>query len=152
MGYLTGGLLGYLMFGADVRQDLLTEFPSSKLFAVARGMLALTNMFKLPLLLIPLRMSFLEAVGFNPVGLNARKHIAFCLVLNLISFAMPGLMRLRHLESRSSLRRGLLQTDGVQPETGNQTFARVSAWMLVVGGAFAGVASLISMLFNWQKA
>jgi len=176
--YLTGGLLGYLMFGADVRQDLLTEFPSSKLFAVARGMLALTNMFKLPLLLIPLRMSFLEAVGFNPVGLNARKHIAFCLVLNLISFTtactlgslskalglsgctagvlisfvMPGLMRLRHLESRGVLRRGLLQTDGVQPETGNQTFARVSAWMLVVGGAFAGVASLISMLFNWQKA
>merc|ERR1712136_438974 len=84
--YGTGGLLGYFMFGADVRQDLLTEFPSSKLFAVARGMLALTNMFKLPLSLIPLRMSFLEAVGFNPVGLNARKHIAFCLVLNLISF------------------------------------------------------------------
>merc|ERR1712136_20476 len=74
--YGTGGLLGYFMFGADVRQDLLTEFPSSKLFAVARGMLALTNMFKLPLLLIPLRMSLLEAVGFNPVGLNARKHIA----------------------------------------------------------------------------
>jgi len=176
--YVTGGLLGYFMFGADVRQDLLTEFPSSKLFAVARGMLALTNMFKLPLLLIPLRMSLLEAAGFNPVGLNAPKRTAFCLALNLfsftiactlgslskalglcgctsgvlIAFVMPGLMRLRHLESRSSLRQGLLQTEGVKLETGNQTLAKVSAWMLVVGGALAGVASLISMLLNWQSA
>jgi len=61
--YVFGGLIGYILVGSSVENNLLKDFAGDPKFTVARFMLSLTNMFKLPLLMIPLRESVIDMVA-----------------------------------------------------------------------------------------
>ena len=50
-----GGALGYLLFGADVKNDLLEEWSGDNAMTAARVAVGLTNLLKIPLLVLPLR-------------------------------------------------------------------------------------------------
>ena len=61
--YAFGGLLGYFLFGANVRNDLLKEFKNDDVvMQVARGAIGLTNMLKIPLLMMPFREAINAAI------------------------------------------------------------------------------------------
>lgn len=137
--YLISGSLGYFMFGSQVSNNLLTQFPDNKIFGVARGLLIFSNMCKLPLLLIPLRQSVLQSIGwpldaFNGFGcrfgicfaLNATAFglactlgslskvlgLSGCTAGVLIAFVLPGLMSLELLRMPATLGVPLLDTAG----------------------------------------
>uniref|UniRef100_A0A7S1ATL6 Amino acid transporter transmembrane domain-containing protein n=1 Tax=Noctiluca scintillans TaxID=2966 RepID=A0A7S1ATL6_NOCSC len=164
--YSVAGLLGYFMLGAGVSGDILTEFSRSDLFSMARGLLALTSLLKLPLLLIPLRISLEETCGLDPRAVDWRGRSAFCLIINLVSFfvacalgslskvldfagctagvviafLLPGLLRVRYLQTRNC------------SSDSRQIPGQVLAWALIVGGILAGTASLASIVFDWDGA
>jgi amino acid permease len=123
--YVTGGLIGYCMFGAGVKNDLLEEFNQDVSMTIARLMLALCNMFKIPLMIIPMRTSIAEAlqlpermtkpiwgricmcaainalvytVAYNLESLSKALGLLGCTAGVLIAFIMPGLLRLKYLQ------------------------------------------------------
>jgi len=123
--YITGGLIGYCMFGAAVKNDLLEEFNHDVSMTVARLMLAACNMFKIPLMIIPMRTSIAEAlklpesvtkslwgrvlmcasinaivyiVAYNLESLSKALGLLGCTAGVLIAFIMPGLLRLKYLQ------------------------------------------------------
>lgn len=72
--YLCGGLFGYLRFGSDVNADLLKDarFQGDELITVARLAIGLTNMFKIPLLVLPLRSTVNELFQSNKEASQAQ--------------------------------------------------------------------------------
>lgn len=122
--YVCGGLIGYFLLGATVANNILKDFEGDLKFTIARGMLSLTNMFKVPLLMIPLRESVIEMIGldkevWNQFGrrflmtllMNSLCFLLACLLESLskvlglvgcttgvlIAFVLPGFMYLEHL-------------------------------------------------------
>ena len=53
--YIIGGFLGYALEGNCVANDVLKDFSGDDFFTAARFCIGLTNLFKIPLLLVPLR-------------------------------------------------------------------------------------------------
>jgi len=60
--YVTAGLAGYLLFGATVSSNVLKDFENDFLVLLGKGAICLTNFFKFPLLMVPLRDSVMEAM------------------------------------------------------------------------------------------
>lgn len=124
MVYVIGGLIGYLLLGTTVQNDLLKNWANDEKFTIARLMLSLTNMFKLPLLMIPLRESIIDmfkldketwdrpalryplcfalmslqfGIACSLSSLSKVLALIGCTAGILISFVLPSMMFLEHL-------------------------------------------------------
>ena len=60
--YVVGGFLGYALEGRCVANDLLKDFSNDPYMTVARFLIGCTNLFKIPLLLVPFRTVVNEAL------------------------------------------------------------------------------------------
>lgn len=118
--YLWGGLIGYWMFGANVSSNMLQEFHDDPVMNLCSFLLAVGNIFKIPLITQPLRdslheslpawtrNSFLETVVLMLLvvmavlalkDLSRVLSVLGCTAGVTICFVMPGLMRLKLLGS-----------------------------------------------------
>lgn len=135
--YVFGGLIGYSLLGAGVSNNILKDFEGDPKFTVARLLLSFTNMFKMPLLLIPLRESVIEMLRLRKQYWDQRlPRYMLTLLLNgfsfglacslqslskvlgllgctsgvLISYVLPGMMFLEHLRRAETCRGSRLRT------------------------------------------
>lgn len=61
--YLLAAMLGLFLFGSDVKGDLLLEFHDDHLITAGQLLLGLTNMLKIPLVVMPLRLTAWEMLA-----------------------------------------------------------------------------------------
>jgi amino acid permease len=166
--YISGGLLGYFLFGQAVSNNMLEQFPDDPLMNVARVALSLTNLFKLPLIVQPLRESIYEAAPSLPKNtvlttatilvvvyivamalgsLSKALGILGCTAGMAIAFVLPGLIRLQYRPLAGSFigeSSRLIRRDSGQ--------ARLGAKFLVVGGTFLSLSAVAGNIILWNKA
>lgn len=158
--YIAGGVLGYLFFGNVVSNNMLEQFPGDPLMNIARLALAFTNLFKLPLIVQPLRESIFEAL---PTGLPKYNVSATVILLSVvyaaamalgslsrtlgilgcttgiaIAFILPGLLRLRH-------------SAGISQTSKHEARARFGAKTLVVCGIVFSCGAMVGNVVYWNS-
>merc|ERR1740117_2396780 len=66
--YCLGGGIGYLLHGQDIKKeknpdDLLSMFPGDYKFLVGSALVGMTNLLKIPLVVLPFRVVAMEVFG-----------------------------------------------------------------------------------------
>ena len=106
--YLTVGLAGYLLLGPNVPANILIAFPNDYLFRIAKGALCLTNFFKFPLLLVPLRESIVEGIPADKqalvqTGKGRMVLTAFLVIIvSFVAYYLTDLMKVLSLLGSSA--------------------------------------------------
>jgi len=175
--YCTCGVVGYLLFGKHVNNNILREFPQDRLMMLALASISLTNIFKLPLIIQPLRTSVNEAMPQGvprckvslTVGLfvlvfmaavalgNLGKALSIlgCTAGTMIAIVMPSLLRLALEWSRRRVSRAgaLIEHPGIlmAPECHSKC-VRLGAWALIVGASLSSVGAVIGIVVDWNRA
>lgn len=172
--YTVCGLMGYFLFGAAVKSDLLSEFPDDTLMSVARCALAFVNIFKVPLIVQPLRSSIrvftgklvpkctpletlflLAAVWFTAVMVgDLGKALAISALPRVgICFAIPALMKLRYDRTQFVSSGDTLLEAGISPEgSSSNCWPCFTTWCkraLVTCSALAGVGATFATVWDW---
>mmetsp|Transcript_139328 Transcript_139328/g.240797 ORF Transcript_139328/g.240797 Transcript_139328/m.240797 type:complete len:158 (+) Transcript_139328:3-476(+) len=157
---------------------MLEEFHHDRLMGVARLALSLTNLFKLPLIIQPLRQSIEEALpasapkcklfetfallscsfGTAMVLSSLSKALAIlgCTAGMAIAFVLPGLMRLqygRHIRDGRLIPN--VSSGRLSPQETralNSRVRRCAAWGLIFFGTVFSVGALIGIICTWSKA
>jgi len=70
------GFSGFVLFGRTVAENVLVEFQNDRLMQVARGVLSLTNVLRVPLMALPLRAMLRESLQATMSGNAASKSAA----------------------------------------------------------------------------
>lgn len=173
--YALVGATGYTLLGARTAlfPNILTAFGDSKLVLAGSAAIAVVNLLKLPLVVLPLRSLLLDLCGVPPldtfghiaitvVGVSlagvaaaATKDLAFafqvsgCTAGVMVCFCLPGMLYsgAKRLErQRSGL---LLVAEGggsTGPTLGSTTSAELCGIGMLVIGATSGIVCLVSLL------
>mmetsp|Transcript_43359 Transcript_43359/g.97608 ORF Transcript_43359/g.97608 Transcript_43359/m.97608 type:complete len:496 (+) Transcript_43359:1-1488(+) len=169
--YITGGLMGYFYFGGAVQNNVLVNFHDNPLMSVARVALSLTNTFKLPLIVSPLRVSLQEVapgvmnrcptvevavllalVFFTALGLGSLSKalgLVGCTCGVAACFIFPGLMRLKFIPVGPAAPPFPGETE-LKPLLGR--LFSMAAMVLVVLGTLAGASAFVAQLVDWNHA
>lgn len=176
--YVTGGMIGYCMFGAGVKNDVLEEFNNDASMAVARLMLACCNMFKIPLMIIPMRTSIAEALQWPEAARSSLvRRVSMCAAINavvyttaynleslskalgllgctagvVIAFVLPGLLRLKYLQQTGGRCIPLTAVDSCNMALGDFLMTGFSPRGVEGGSFISGVGEATEEQSRFQK-
>jgi len=182
MIYCTCGMVGYFLFGKHVNNNILRDFPHDKVMMLALAAISLTNIFKLPLIIQPLRRSINEAmpqgaprcqvsltvalfafvftVAVALGSLGKALSILGCTAGMMIAIVMPSLLRLALEKSRrsssgaSTLIRhpGALAADPGEAPERRSKCVRLGAWALIVGATLSSAGAVVGIIADWNEA
>eukprot|EP00930_Biecheleria_cincta_P048172 TRINITY_DN33520_c0_g1_i1.p1 TRINITY_DN33520_c0_g1~~TRINITY_DN33520_c0_g1_i1.p1 ORF type:complete len:439 (+),score=59.13 TRINITY_DN33520_c0_g1_i1:114-1319(+) len=181
MLYLWGGLIGYWMFGAKVSSNMLQEFHDDPVMNLCSFLLAIGNIFKIPLITQPLRASLREAlpawtgntvletvlvmplVVLAVLGLKDLSRVLSvlgCTAGVTICFVMPGLLRLQLLGNTTAdpLLSSVEAAATATPPSARDVQRRGSrgvralSWLLVISGLVLGAGGLLGILARWSNS